>query len=1423
MRTTPSFSVRAYFKQQKETDTMRKLFHPPNKEYENLSEPSTRSLLSSHTVLVDGKLLSGKDLRVYAKRHGLCQICGQTKTHQRGGSILHRTWEPITATMDGRNYIVYKGYCLQPTCYTLNKAQERLGERQRKTPRPKRRRKTRKTTSATSAMISSSDLYSNTSSARTTSRRNSCDPTSQHFNSSNSTGMSSSTHSLTRFPLPSLLTPPSSHEQEQNAATHHQALVKTAMATRGTCDIVVPPNLSPAEYDMKGNDMYPDYDYTNTTTIRPVAAARLDPVQQVQAAASVDEILDILEQHAHQEQVVQVGFDALQARFISNDDVDDNNSIHVESGGGGGDEESMSPRWASVVWELLSSVDTTFTSLVTKRPNNILRYGLVTMLSICQQSHEHAEQAAVEGIPFLLKLMMAQQHQQQTNATSQYNNNDDDDSDIATEIRDACAVLLEKLLTYYTTTVATQLSTELPEHDDDCYDDNNNNEEDILQDIVELLVQQLDQPTFDVTDSDAVRLQEYRARSLFHLAECGHRHRRCRVHLAVALTDKKRIKGCRAVLLGLLLQDDILTDLGLQATLSLLAMMFSSSSSSLLQENSSNSQALGPEGLGAINSILARDDSIDTHKAAINLLHTVITHDPNVLRIRQDEDDQTSLDVVLSICEFLGHHYLQKDHEELIHLGLMVLLNVFPYLGPHHMTSDEQRRKLATTIVKGMQAAQESSRLLSVGVLLLNALLDWGEEMTNIVSEAGATDLCVKIFRRITHRDRINDEHDDDDGARLESLKLTTTVALAQLVESGCGTQSSISLLRDVQAAAQNETDSEILDALFRIIQALIPRISTSLSVYQGEQDVSDAIPLVGSIVGSILKNCEESSAETVKTLTQVATFYENLEYLGKLDQLWLFLDDEPSSCTKVVTHSQLELRAIVQFMESNRGDHDMLDACYTTLAAFFRSTSAMQDPLADPVHEDISKVLLLALDTFKNQRTNLTLQKSASPLFWALLCRYDGNVINDWTARLLECLQDANCDDPNAEPALAVACDLLGIFVSRPCATRSIGRLQLLKFFLTFMKAQRYQVVLAAGRGLASLMDSDPEASSLLINLDGIAVALVTCLERHQAAEQIQKSIFSILLSQHILENIGFRDEIANLGGFKAIATAMTAHCADSSFVLPAYRCLIALLTEVEVGIVWGLRGHICETLVQTFQTHAEDVEIQTAATDLIRSLCVKDDRFRQMLAGTGSIIPLLLSTMETHMSCPVLLSNGCTFIRMVVRYDMQHLLFHHDAVNVTVKIMLSHAGSPDVLKEALTTLTKLSSDPMIRGKIDCDRAETAVVCLIEAYAFDPEILKEAFGALNNLVVLRMMDRPIVSCMSDEVLKVLLNSVKYFLNEEALQMNASLLLKSYTYEPRHLNLLQSASDMLVPLLFDVSENYAGEIRERAQYIIHSL
>ena len=87
------------------------------------------------TVLVEGKLLSGDTLLEYAQQKGLCKKCVQHVTHKRErkrlGMLRYTAeWVPLTVTDDLEgNFTVYKGYCLQPTCWTLQEVQEMLGER----------------------------------------------------------------------------------------------------------------------------------------------------------------------------------------------------------------------------------------------------------------------------------------------------------------------------------------------------------------------------------------------------------------------------------------------------------------------------------------------------------------------------------------------------------------------------------------------------------------------------------------------------------------------------------------------------------------------------------------------------------------------------------------------------------------------------------------------------------------------------------------------------------------------------------------------------------------------------------------------------------------------------------------------------------------------------------------------------------------------------------------------------------------------------------------------------------------------------------------------------------------------------------------------------------------------------------------------
>lgn len=72
--------------------------------------------------------LAGEDLEEYCKKHGLCNLCARTKTHKRVFRLKKKNqWQALTVGGPGE-YIVYKGYCVQPGCFTLEQAQRLLGE-----------------------------------------------------------------------------------------------------------------------------------------------------------------------------------------------------------------------------------------------------------------------------------------------------------------------------------------------------------------------------------------------------------------------------------------------------------------------------------------------------------------------------------------------------------------------------------------------------------------------------------------------------------------------------------------------------------------------------------------------------------------------------------------------------------------------------------------------------------------------------------------------------------------------------------------------------------------------------------------------------------------------------------------------------------------------------------------------------------------------------------------------------------------------------------------------------------------------------------------------------------------------------------------------------------------------------------------------
>jgi hypothetical protein len=77
----------------------------------------------------DQLALGGEELEEYCKKHGLCNLCAKTRTHKRAFRLKKKNqWQPLTVESKNGEYIVYRGYCVQPVCFTLDQAKRLLGE-----------------------------------------------------------------------------------------------------------------------------------------------------------------------------------------------------------------------------------------------------------------------------------------------------------------------------------------------------------------------------------------------------------------------------------------------------------------------------------------------------------------------------------------------------------------------------------------------------------------------------------------------------------------------------------------------------------------------------------------------------------------------------------------------------------------------------------------------------------------------------------------------------------------------------------------------------------------------------------------------------------------------------------------------------------------------------------------------------------------------------------------------------------------------------------------------------------------------------------------------------------------------------------------------------------------------------------------------
>jgi hypothetical protein len=1276
---------------------------------------SSQSFSSSpHQVLVNGMMLNGTELRDYATHKGLCKICATQKTHRRMGHMFRRSWAPLTVKdAAGDNYSVYKGYCLQPTCYTLNVAQERLGE---KVTRPRRHRRSSLTTVGPNGKKkkkkrrrtrTEGEQRSNASSHRTLGvELPSSDLVSSGTVSSSDQASSSDLATSSIMLSPSLFDS-AFHED----STHHEEEIifetTTSLLDESETDLSTSAILISST-----NTADPPHDDPPATT----ATVLLEQLQDAAQQDDVSTILHILEHAGPNEfAVAHAGLVHLQTCMIAQQH--DTPTTVLSS-----DTTNKDDRWATVIW---SCILERF-----QKNHRVVLQGLATLFAIGAGSPVYAQQACHRSDHCTLLLELAVEHETDR------------------DLQHAVCVLMACLTQY-----------------NSCSSDG-------------ALVRYLVARFTDMDDPALIRASA--AQSLLHLAMMDDNRHDDSVQQALSTE----------VLWEFLASNDdesSLTDSHVHAVLSLLCLLVGRQP----PKDSTN--------LAVLSAILSRPASAHTHMAALALVLSLAEESSSSL----DASTTPAQDCVLAICQCMLYS------KEVYPLALCALRETIARTQDDFTA--EECSVIVTTIVSGMEDEQSlGPDITAVGVELLALVLEWNNETSSSSSRIGA--ILMRAFRQFSR------------SGSCRAAKLSTARALEQWVGGFCSEDENKKIFVQVLRAAENENDEGIWKVLLRIAH-YFPQMSQGASVMP--------------IWAALLDRALQASLESPDIIEQIVRELEcqwprHVEFNGTLDQLHqvtLFTTDGESETS--IIYSSLELLEIVlRAMENYRAHAAVQKACCVALSRLAEAflESRKQDTGEEDVESSlvVSKTFPLVLVALETHRDDADFEESAAHLSSVLFCCCNSyETKKEWGIRLMrQCRFEPHEDTPPTSRYL-VACDAATTLLFGEAGSAdddSVVQNETIEFLVTMLRHPHLRVVLPASETLALFTQQGFEASRYLVQVEGVASTILACMQRFPGgpdSAQVQRSLLTLFVSKGALQDYRYQDEIANCGGLKAILVVLDIYSNNDLLVESACRALLVVLTRVKQELLWAGREPLTHAIIEAVRAHRENLSVLTVVTDVIRCLCTDDSDFRKVFAR--SIIKPLVASMDHHFANPLFLASGCTILRMVARYGSQGALRESSATEMITNAMLSHLDCSTLLEEGLMTLAKLAGNPTTRSCIDdFDKIERTVICLMRANYLNPDVLAEAFGALNNVVV-DSAEKTVARLSDETVLEILVDAMKRFPDSKALLMNASLLLNSFTYEPDNFQMLHDVSSTLVPVLVEVSEKYPGDVQKLAIQIMHKL
>jgi hypothetical protein len=522
------------------------------------------------------------------------------------------------------------------------------------------------------------------------------------------------------------------------------------------------------------------------------------------------------------------------------------------------------------------------------------------------------------------------------------------------------------------------------------------------------------------------------------------------------------------------------------------------------------------------------------------------------------------------------------------------------------------------------------------------------------------------------------------------------------------------------------------------------------------------------------------------------------------------------------VFHKKLTIDAIHHAMSSHR-NHSGVQRSSCCALINLLSPLCEKDPSSSDrqkVRQWVEPCLKDVLDAMSIHQADEKVQESGISLFWTLSLLCGGDDLKRWSLRILQRIFDSMNLFPNVTELNLAACDLLMGLQNDKDSLELMGNSTCIASLMAALGGDNSDVANRASAVLASLLSQVYTASNQVMQVPDAIQKLIFCLKSNELDPQIQVNICLILESLVNFEEYSVVS-IAESGALHVLCEAMNDHRTHVQLIEHSCRVMSSIIPSIDPNTMSSMKTTLGKTLIELLKSHMGHAEVESAIMEALWTCCGQDDYFKHILINESSMLSIV-QTMTLQLGSAELQRCGCSLLWLLSGYGHgKQMIGECEGISAIVNALLAHNQSTAVQKEGMTALKNLATAPCNKPRLTKADGEITVLCSLRINYLDPLVISSALSALNNMAV--DSETRTVSTMREEILDCIISAMGRFPAEEPLQKNACFYLKSCSYLPANLQMMNQRSAKLIPLLQRAAANFPPQCHGRAIGVISKM